>query len=195
MVEARVRRLPGYVERVELTRQKGPAYRLRQYASRVLGDMQLPDEVLRTARLWALSLDLKDYSVVMLLRHTNAIMAASPQLPDEVLKTVGKKRQDYIFWCQLNESPSVIPGCPGLGSARLWALSLGVKDVSVLLLRHTKAIMAASPQFPDEVLRIVGKKRQDHICLRQCNGNLSITPGSPGLRTASLRAHTLDMKH
>ena len=49
MVEARVRRLPGYVERVELTRQKGPAYRLRQYASRVLGDMQLPDEVLRTA--------------------------------------------------------------------------------------------------------------------------------------------------
>ncbi|DBB03781.1 hypothetical protein WJX82_003590 [Trebouxia sp. C0006] len=45
MVEARVRRLPGYVERVELTRQKGPAYRLRQYASRVLGDMQLPDEV------------------------------------------------------------------------------------------------------------------------------------------------------
>ena len=128
MVEARVRRLPGYVERVELTRQKGPAYRLRQYASRVLGDMQLPDEVLRTARLWALSLDLKDYSVVMLLRHTNAIMAASPQLPDEVLRTVGKKRQD-------------------------------------------------------------------HICLRQCNGNLSITPGSPGLRTASLRAHTLDMKH
>lgn len=45
MVEARVRRLPGYVERVELTRQKGPAFRLRQYASRVLGDMQPPDEV------------------------------------------------------------------------------------------------------------------------------------------------------
>ena len=44
-----MRRLPGYVERVELTRQKGPAYRLRQYASRVLGDMQLPDEVLRAA--------------------------------------------------------------------------------------------------------------------------------------------------
>ncbi|KAL3156021.1 hypothetical protein ABBQ32_013009 [Trebouxia sp. C0010 RCD-2024] len=44
MVEARVRRLPGYVERVELTRQKGPAYRLRQYASRVMGDMQLPDD-------------------------------------------------------------------------------------------------------------------------------------------------------
>lgn len=45
MVEARVRRLPGYVERVELTRQKGPAFRLRQYASRVLGDMQLHDQV------------------------------------------------------------------------------------------------------------------------------------------------------
>lgn len=39
MVEARVRRLPGYVERVELVRQKGPAYRLRQYASKVLGDL------------------------------------------------------------------------------------------------------------------------------------------------------------
>ena len=48
-----MRRLPGYVERVELTRQKGPAYRLRQYAARVLGDMQLPDEVPRTARFWA----------------------------------------------------------------------------------------------------------------------------------------------
>ena len=60
MVEARVRRLPGYVERVELTRQKGPAYRLRQYASRVLGDMQLPDQVLRTARCWAHSVYLKD---------------------------------------------------------------------------------------------------------------------------------------
>ena len=45
MVEARVRRLPGYVERLELTRQKGPAFRLRQYASRVLGDMQLHDQV------------------------------------------------------------------------------------------------------------------------------------------------------
>ena len=45
MGEARVRRLPGYVERVELTRQKGPAFRLRQYASRVLGDMQPPDQV------------------------------------------------------------------------------------------------------------------------------------------------------
>lgn len=45
MVEARVRRLPGYVERVELTRQKGPAYRLRQYASKVLGDMQHPYRV------------------------------------------------------------------------------------------------------------------------------------------------------
>lgn len=67
MVEARVRRLPGYVERVELTRQKGPAYRLRQYASRVLGDMQPPDEVLRTARIWEHYVDLKDFSVLMLL--------------------------------------------------------------------------------------------------------------------------------
>ena len=45
MVEARVRRLPGYVERVELTRQKGPAFRLRQYASRVWCDMQPPEQV------------------------------------------------------------------------------------------------------------------------------------------------------
>lgn len=40
-----MRRLPGYVERVELMRQKGPAFRLRQYASKVLGDMQLTNEV------------------------------------------------------------------------------------------------------------------------------------------------------
>ena len=45
MVEARVRRLPGYVERVELVRQKGPAYRLRQYASKVLGDLHHPYQV------------------------------------------------------------------------------------------------------------------------------------------------------
>ena len=46
MVEARVRRLPGYVERVELMRQKGPAYRLRQYASKVLSDLHHPYQVL-----------------------------------------------------------------------------------------------------------------------------------------------------
>jgi len=95
MVEARVRRLPGYVERVELTRQKGPAYRLRQYASRVLGDMQLPDEVLRDARFWAHSLDPKD-GFVLLRRHTNAIMAASPQLPDEVLRAADKNRPHLL---------------------------------------------------------------------------------------------------
>ena len=138
-----MRRLPGYVERVELTRQKGPAYRLRQYASRVLGDMQLPDEVLRTKRLWALSVDLKDESV-LLLRPTNATMAASPQLPDEVLRSADKKRQDYTFRRQFSQKTSSIPGCLGLRTARLWAHSLDQKDESVLLLRHTKTIMAAS---------------------------------------------------
>lgn len=49
MVEARVRRLPGYVERVELVRHKGPAYRLRQYASKVLGDLHHPYQVNLTA--------------------------------------------------------------------------------------------------------------------------------------------------
>lgn len=39
MVEARVRRLPGYVELTE-SRRRGPGAKLRQYASRMLGDMQ-----------------------------------------------------------------------------------------------------------------------------------------------------------
>jgi len=60
MLEARLRRLPRFVERIELTYQKGPAYCLpegpclsparralpiaclRHYASRILVDMQLP---------------------------------------------------------------------------------------------------------------------------------------------------------
>jgi len=25
-----------------------------------------------------------------------------------------KKRQDYTFWHQFNEEPSIIPGCPGI---------------------------------------------------------------------------------
>lgn len=39
MIEARVRRLPGYVE-VESYKETGPGARLRRYASRLVGDMQ-----------------------------------------------------------------------------------------------------------------------------------------------------------
>ena len=39
MIEARVRRLPGYVE-VESYKERGPGARLRRYASRLVGDMQ-----------------------------------------------------------------------------------------------------------------------------------------------------------
>jgi hypothetical protein len=26
----------------------------------------------------------------------------------------GKERKDYAFWRQLNEKPSILPGCPGI---------------------------------------------------------------------------------
>lgn len=46
---------------------------------------------------------------------------------------VEKKSEDYTFWRQLNEQPSIMPGCPELNSCtvmkmnpwtRLWAAAL-----------------------------------------------------------------------
>ncbi len=34
----------------------------------------------------------------------------------DLQQEAGKKRQDYAFWRQFNEKPSIIPGCPGTES-------------------------------------------------------------------------------
>jgi len=34
-----------------------------------------------------------------------------------------KKRQDYTFWRQFNEKPSIIPGCPVQGGLQKWVLT------------------------------------------------------------------------
>ena len=52
-----------------------------------------------------------------------------------------KKRNDYAFWRQFNEKPSIIPGCPGTGVLQACLTSQSGSHSASLWCAHTHVLV------------------------------------------------------
>ena len=76
-----------------------------------------------------------------------------------------KKRKDYVYQCQFNEKPSIIPGCPG----RLCLFLQVGHALAVDLTAEEECCTSAALQ--------VAVNSKGHLCSVSQRGSAGINPG------------------